>query len=94
MEHIYKAAVVFLIFLLASLPVVVSGSMVIRCEQCTKEQPCATLFEFENLKFVHYVSCRIDQDGREQWSSKDKEKFDMFYFEAPGNAVSRDKMKI
>ncbi len=94
MEHVYKTAVIFLIILLSGLTIPASEAVVVRCDQCTEEQPCATLFEFETLKFVHYVSCSINQDGREQWSSKDKEKLDMFYFEAPGNARSRDKVKI
>ena len=65
----------------------------VRCDQCTQEYPCVTVFEFKNVKFNHNVYCKL-VEGREVWDSEDEEKFDMFYFESPNNADSRKKLKI
>ncbi len=61
-----------------------AGAIVVKCENCTEEYPCAALFEFKNVRFIHNLHCKVDREGREIWDSKDQEKFDMFYFESPG----------
>ena len=66
----------------------------VRCEQCTEEYPCATMFEFKDLKFLHNVFCTLDEDGLESWKSKDKEKFDMFFFEGPNQTKKQKKVDI
>jgi hypothetical protein len=66
----------------------------VRCDQCTEAYPCATLFEFKNVRFTHKVFCSVDADGREQWDSNDYEKLDMFYFETPNQNNKQDKVTI
>jgi hypothetical protein len=66
----------------------------VQCEQCTEEYPCATVFEFKDLKFMHNVYCRIDEEGREFWDSKDDEKFDMFFFEDQNRTSTQKKVEI
>jgi hypothetical protein len=66
----------------------------VRCDQCPEEYPCATLFEFKNVRFTHKVFCRVDGEGRERWDSNDYEKLEMFYFETPNQNNKKDQVKI
>ena len=66
----------------------------VKCDHCSEEYPCAAVFEFKNVKFVHQLFCEVDEDGREQWNSYDEEKLDMFYFEHPKTDDNERKLKI
>ena len=65
----------------------------VKCEQCTKETPCATLFEFKDVKFMHNLYCKV-VNGKEVWGSEDEEKFDVFYFESPNRSKAESQFDI
>ncbi len=65
----------------------------VKCEQCTKETPCATLFEFKGVKFMHNVYCEV-VSGAEVWGSEDEEKYDVFYFESPNRSKAESQLDI
>jgi hypothetical protein len=50
----------------------------VKCGDCTRENPCATVFTFKDLKFHHSVFCWVDSDGNEHWDSTDYEKLQMY----------------
>lgn len=70
-----------------------ASAEMVRCEHCTSEYPCSTLFKFKDLKFVHNVYCEI-VDGQEVWKSEDEEKFDVFYFEGPNRSNRSGELDI
>jgi hypothetical protein len=92
-----KKSTTLIIFLTAAAVMMFSipaSAETVQCEQCTEEYPCATMFEFKNLKFMHNVYCRFDEEGREYWNSKDEEKYDMFFFEGPNHTIEQKKVEI
>lgn len=94
MRSFYKTVIATLICSMALAYPIPASALIVRCDQCTEEYPCATLFQFEDIKFVHYVYCSIDENGKEKWDTRDKEKFDMFYFESPDKSTKSKEVEI
>lgn len=92
-----KKSLIFIILLTAA-AVTISGIPVyaekVRCEHCTEEYPCATMFEFKDVKFMHNIYCTVDEEGHEFWDSKDAEKYDMFFFEGPNQTRKQKNVDI
>ncbi len=92
-----KKHTLFLVLLIASIVIFYScpvSADQVACGDCTEEYPCAVLFEFRNLRFDHHVFCRVNDEGRETWDSNDADKFEMFYFDPPGNNKINKEVEI
>jgi hypothetical protein len=94
MRTLYKQLVILLAISVTMMFSYTASSEPVRCEQCTEEYPCATLFEFKNVRFTHTVFCKVDEEGREIWDSNDNDKFDMFYFEVPNSKRTESEIKL